>query len=454
MKTCPNCGRVMPDHANFCPICGLTVPAAAESVIEPDQSVVQAQPLYTEPTAMETPSVKTFNWRKFWKVSGMVLCLLVIVILVAGLLTNWFGGPLGGLFAAAKRTFEADSMTISLEVDSKEVDGTAELQYSIDHENESFQILLYNGDTTMLYMDESYIYSYSKNWSSSKEETPEELAEAILTITSGDEEKIKDFSEDLMDDMDVDYDEDDLKKFSDRLYKDCLCNSAWLEKCLGFKQHGNTYSFSIDLEDTFESILEIAHECDLISNSEKKSSLKSLRNADLEDIKFEIETTGLFGHLKEIRLDLDEGDVIIEFRDINSTVVDGDEVIDKVNAYLAEHFCDYCGKTTNYEYYCFNDNCSWNKCELCYEVYSSKSCRFNTKLDKFVCVDCRHDIEDIDQYMTDHFCEYCAGISGIDHYCPNENCTWNKCELCERVFEGSVCRYNTNINKFVCENCR
>ena len=62
MKYCIKCGHVLPDFANFCPVCGAKQPLLTDEIEEEEvtleQPIIKEEPVIEEPVKEEEPIVE------------------------------------------------------------------------------------------------------------------------------------------------------------------------------------------------------------------------------------------------------------------------------------------------------------------------------------------------------------------------------------------------------------
>lgn len=100
---CPNCGQENADFTPVCIHCNAILPIS-----------IKPQELKDPPNVTAEPPVK----KKKRPVFFIAIALLLVVTIVAGLLTNWFGfyGPITKIGLAAKKTLLAESFTACVDI--------------------------------------------------------------------------------------------------------------------------------------------------------------------------------------------------------------------------------------------------------------------------------------------------------------------------------------------------
>lgn len=120
---CKNCNETIPDDSTFCQFCGYQAepaePAPEAAYTEPLTEVTPEDDYsYSQPETFEDPQPE-----KPKKKIGLIIALACVAaslffVLVAGLLTNWFGlnGPMMQIARGANKTLKAGSFTVDFDV--------------------------------------------------------------------------------------------------------------------------------------------------------------------------------------------------------------------------------------------------------------------------------------------------------------------------------------------------
>lgn len=367
MIICKNCQAQLGDNALFCDQCGSPVvledEKPLETMVEADQPIIQPESEQVPASSpVITPSpVPTKKPKNKKLIALSVLFAVLFVVIVAGILTNWFWGPLRGLFFVSYRTARATDITISIHTETDEI--SSELifiQYDIDPKKEDVTLLVdlpISKDIikkpTYIIIDEQTIYASIAGESTSAEMSKKDMRSFFLAynmLTGREKLDIEELLEEFgLEDV---IDADEVEDFLDILSNDCLCNSVWLKENMGFERDGRDYCFEIVPHKFYKAILEVAKESRLITSKEKRALLESMNDLPNETIKVKISTKN--GYLHEIVMKSSDAKVTIEYKDINHTTVDQDRIdklISNNNSSLCQPMDLYCNTLPAPDFY-------------------------------------------------------------------------------------------------------
>lgn len=337
---CNHCGTELAEDSLFCTFCGTQQSPSAGSDYPSDFSSSYIDPsIATANAASVTPKKKKRPIGKI--VLGSIAAVLVVVI-VAGLCTNWFGyyGPFTRIGLAAKNTLKTGNFTIEASNDN----GTeALMQIDIDYKNrtltyfqESERTSDYNGEKYTYYTaiyegysisgfiyDNGEVFLYKHDISDQLEDFFDDYEDA----GDMDWDDLFEFLDDATDeDLDDYLNEDQFEKCAKSYFRK-LNNNKWLKENAGYsktKKNGVTYfnfepkpyTFLRSSLECFETAFEDDDDYD-----DAMDSLKDNRH-DLNDYEFEI-SIGIKGNkLAEIVFENDEDEITMEFVDIDNTYID------------------------------------------------------------------------------------------------------------------------------------
>ncbi len=119
-RFCPNCGQLLPEDVRQCPNC----------------SSQEAAPAPKKRKGL------------VWILVAAASAILVLGIVIAGLLTDWFGlnGPMAQIGRAAQKTARAESMTVDYEIEISGMTMEGRIDLVLDLENRNIMAL---GDMTI-----------------------------------------------------------------------------------------------------------------------------------------------------------------------------------------------------------------------------------------------------------------------------------------------------------------
>ena len=394
MKTCANCGSLLPDEAAFCANCGQ--PMAAEPAYEP--APVDVEP-YAEDIPAEQPK-KKHRGRAVVAIVGAVAVLFFTFEFCFNLVGLF--SPMGRVARAAMRTLKADSLTLSIEQKTEMSnyynEQSATMRMVVDQKEEVV-------DT---YIESSYCLKYgetterheSVSATANGREYSYSTRDGVVTygrISETDNEEYFEFREQLEEDIDWDdviedadledyLREDEMDRFVRQLFRKYFGNRRWLKKNAGYTKKGNTYTFRPDGETFFEALADIVDESNAFTRKGKKEveeGIEEILDAlEESDAKFDVEVSftvkGRYLSNIHIAYDVDaEGEngkveMDIGISDVNRTKIskaDVRGVKNTVNEYLEAEGIEYdeCDECDD-----FGRMYDYNGKEYCYECYSKR----------------------------------------------------------------------------------
>ena len=298
--------------------------------------------------------------KKFLKplIISLVAVVVVIGVVVAGLLTNWFGlcKPLQGVVDAFENTFKAESCEINVEMANKFDDTQVEnfnIKYNIDKANEDITMLV-NGGGNQACVYDSKSYSLDKE---GKAEINDFDSKAVFEAIG----KLEDESEDtdfgkIVKEAELEhvFDPDEIDAFVDELKSDYLEDKGWLEEYLGFEKDGDKYMFDIDFEKLCDELIRISDESDAITKDAKKDIEESLEELSAQAEKLEIggkititvKDDYIDNILCEVTVqEITVVEITLSFIGVNSTEISEDEINEIKTAVekKLDDKCDTCG---------------------------------------------------------------------------------------------------------------
>lgn len=194
------------------------------------------------------------NHRKL-KIALSIIAVLLVVVLLTGWLTNWFGfyGPGAKILNAAKHTLQEGNFTVTVAID-----GTQRLncQVNIDWDRKDLTLLMTKPDGDFLCaIKDNYLITQKISFGKNPAYTAYDITDFlnILFRDSSDEDKSTDWkfilntlSPGLYDDLNKDIDFDNLEESLRKLLRKTNSNH-WLKKNAGFSQSkengADIYSF-------------------------------------------------------------------------------------------------------------------------------------------------------------------------------------------------------------------
>lgn len=503
MKFCAKCGGSVQDDAVFCLNCGSSItnstpvefqeepaepvldsPAPVECEELPDAAPICAAEEPAEEAAPPMPRKKKSKGKLIGIIVGGIVLLAAIAFVIIGFVTNWFGGPLGGLANACAKTWNAGNFTLNLSASidmSKSYDSSmgiigdptmgslmsdlsGEFKIDIDRENRELivladipvreyaaTILIHNCSMYMIARDQE-----DQILSAQTQQLPQESFDELFDILNGDNETNDEALEKLLEQLDSKADVEELKAFFQSIGRECLGNQEWLEEFLGFEKKDNKYTFEIDVDDLTKDLAERAYEADIISKSQKKSMTSTKSNATIE-----IDMTVEGGYLTELEMlmDTETMDIsfIMEFSDINKTEITEDDINDTkdtVTEYVDTYYA-VCGKCEEQhkkldmhqigdDFYCGPCYFSLEICRTCNEIHSGENMTYLNG--KHYCADCYA------EYKNTHTCDLCGTLTGENSICYNHRGIYDHCSECGTPAQLSY--YNVQTKEYVCSYCQ
>lgn len=501
MKLCPNCCTVLDDNAEVCKNCG--------SIFAPEP--VTQCPIITEleeftanadgETCAEQPVAKKHGKFRKLLIAGEIVGLAILVFLVVGFSTNWFGGPLRDLNNAIEKTLQLDSLTIIIDEESETSiivsrlpppPAHTELQIILDRNNQDLRLI------SMRKQDANYVdiliadgkrYEITgiegRSLKGSCIEIEKDAFRDLFRLLEGtyldDDETVQK----LMEQYAIDTDADTFRRFLEMLRRDCLNNPEWLEEFLGYKKKKDKFFFSIDMGNFMDELADRAYDAQIITKEQKKAFISQVHFNDM-DIEIKLED----GYIAQIEIMLDSDimrtDYTITLSDRNSTEITAAKktaIIDRVESYIQDQCrtCEMCKVQRELQYmnpvnnlyfcddcYANGENCKECKvfkskenlhkvsyyylCEECYSEYLINStasccqCKITDQKDllyfvsgNYYCYDC---------YIERGYCSQCSAFYnrneltnvGINWYCPACYHKYTKdhtCDLCGAVVNAN-----------------
>lgn len=342
-RRCPQCGAAVRDTLSFCPNCGCSM----------NQTSQYNQGNYDDAVNQTTQLAPKRKKAKIRTIIMGTVAILMVVVLVAGLLTNWFGltGPGNRIASAVGKTIDSGSFTVDIEmvmkeeysdgVDTEKIEGTAQVIFEPDkRELTLYAELESEGEWTVVAIYDGFLIRQN-DYNCYKTDISDDL-DAFFDVYE--ETASKDFSwEDFLDQImgKGTYDEAQEYVDFDELSQCCadyakkLNDQKWLKKNAGYstkKEDGVTkhcfnpdvYVFLDESSDMFEKAF--VEEDDFQSlKDELRDNKRGLRDFDVElaigikggklvELEFEgsadYETLSASMKFKDIgKTDIDEGDL-------------------------------------------------------------------------------------------------------------------------------------------------
>lgn len=335
--------------------------------------------------------------KNFGAMIGVAVAAVVIVgIVVAGFLTNWFGlagGPLGTLVTAFEKTITSNSMTAEASVTRKS-DGykdktKGDIRFQYDKKEEKFLIWV-ESDDAVTALDGKYIYYCSDSYAYTEKIDDDYYFELYTDFRNS---KEIDY-DDIIDTLEL----DDYVKgrkiegFLETFKKECLGNKEWLQDYLGFEKNGNTYSFCAEVDELLEELIDRMDEARVLDlDSDDVDELIEM----YEGVELEATVVIKNNTVSQFTFEMSDDEYSIEFdlelTDINKTKITQDELDELENDieafgededdddYEHDHDDDYDYDYTETEAdddYGYCDNCNayeelyyWYGDYLCFDCY-------------------------------------------------------------------------------------
>lgn len=303
---CKHCGSTVEDNMRFCPYCGTAMTApqpeapvqnaisfAAPQPETPAQEAISfaaPQPeapvreaisfAAPQPESTHAPVIPGFPTptKKQKKKHPVAITLsiiagILVIALVAGWLTNWFGfyGPAAKIYKAAEKTLDSGSFTIEItnKSDGHSETYTCEVEIDVDRrdltiviadENDIVTFAIYEGYRLAYYDYGDYGSGYSKV------DMSDEIDDFFDAMEETKDFDLEDFLDEvgLLDRLEDYVDIDRFEKSAKSMYRN-LNSSSWLKKNAGYskeKENGVTvYTFNPNLYDLAVATLEEFENC-------------------------------------------------------------------------------------------------------------------------------------------------------------------------------------------------
>lgn len=327
MIFCGHCGNQVPANAEVCSACGLP------------------------PTTVQTPPAPKKKSKLGLWILAAVASLLVVVV-IAGLCTNWFGinGPVAQIASAANKTLNAGSFTVDLnmvmESDSsygdysREVEGTVQVILNPKDRELMMYAELESDDETavMAIYDECVIFGAGEYFNK------EDISDALDTFFDNYdskkeldwEELLNSIDEDLYDEVSEVIDFDKLDKCLSAYAKD-LNSEKWLKENAGYssdKKNGvmlhqfkpKPYKFLNASLSCFEDAFEDDDDFDDLMDDLKDN--RSEMNSVGLNLTFGVKSGKLSSFEMEMKQDSNTTKLELQFDKIGKTSIDESELQD------------------------------------------------------------------------------------------------------------------------------
>ncbi len=323
------------------------------------------------------------------KIIVIVLSAIIVVgTVIIGFCTHWFGlalGPMGKLIKATKNTLSAKSFVMEI---TRSGDKKIEITYAKVGSRTAVMIddgygeyLIYDGKEYRLKNDGSRGYIYDM-------ESSELLFDAIDDVNDGKEPDWDDiiedlYAEDYIDDKHVD-------EFVDEMLNKKLTDKEWLEDYLGFDKDGNVFSFSFNLGEVYDEIIDTADDARVLKENRREYDVAGWNNIDV-DAEIDVEKNKLskiqltlshkkYNSIKFTVRFFEYGEDVLDKDDVNDFI---DEVEEAKEEYERIHRCSNCGDWKSYGV-CMD--CDYHGYGYCYR------CRYYTSVydrdGTYYCYDC------------------------------------------------------------------
>ena len=364
---CPFCNAPVPENTQFCINCGGNLQQI------PTQTPVTEEPWSQTPVAPVTPAPKPSIKKPLTILICLVAALALVVVL--GLLTNWFGlvGPVDQIATATGRTLGAKSFTIegtlyrkfpnyewnpdtyeSEYVGMETTEVTFTVQVIINEKEEDItlygiaeteegteEILIYDGYCVIFYADGSSEYYDGSDEIEEFFESKEEAEKAFKELS-----KAKPDYEDVLDDLFGNGTYDELEEYVEfdevkgcfRAVNRQLNKRSWLKKNLDYstkRESGATvHIFHIDSLDFLEDLLPLAEPAfaNREDYKETEDALEELDDSEMADIEVRFGIKGGKLSLLEFDVSVETGEepivtsISVEFFKIGRTKIDTKEL--------------------------------------------------------------------------------------------------------------------------------
>lgn len=258
---CEHCHKELDDNYRFCTSCGKPTEIPSDNIAPAIEILPPVYPSYpapapaAEPRNAPDPPVKPK--RHTGTIIFSVISILLIIAIVAGLLTNWFGfyGPGTKILLAARNTLTADDLTMQIDASVGNFDMdtfTVKASMDIDKRALTLTVTSENGDLILAIFEGYLIQPSSHNYDAIDiRSNLDRIFDSIEGSKETDWAKvIKAIDEGLYEQLDgvIDYDEVDrcllslLRKLND---------TSWLEEVGGMSVEKTSsvteYRFEPDL---------------------------------------------------------------------------------------------------------------------------------------------------------------------------------------------------------------
>ena len=332
---CTNCGTELSEDSVFCTYCGAQQSVSAGYWAEDNNAYVD--PAIADPYAAEAVPQSAKPKRTKLKIILASIAAVLVVVIIAGLCTNWFGfyGPATRIGLAAKNTVQKGNFT--LEVISEIGGHESEMTIQVNMDVKKRELTMFgkmDGNSFAIY--DGYVItgtSFIGEKHYYKHDISDQLDEIFDAYEEADEvdldelfDAIEDYTGiDLRDYLDV-Y---ELEKCS-RAYLRKLNNNKWLKENAGYtkiKKNGITY-FNFDPKPyTFASASLECFEKAFEDEDDYEDAQDLLKNYRRYLNELDVEMSfGLKGNkLVEVSIGMgDDGSMTMEFTDIGKTEIDVD----------------------------------------------------------------------------------------------------------------------------------
>ena len=377
MKFCASCGVQLEDTANVCTVCGAQQPS-----LEPQMASDFVYPV-------EEPLKK-----KHGKVVLLVVLFFFLgtaAIAVLGYFTGCFGilSPVDRIALAAKRTMLADNFTASIEyeytyesaTDTQELD----LRYVVDKGKENLTLFYESDYATSLIHEDGRYYVDDDDYGYTGDIDTDEFFETYNQLSGKEEQEEIDW-DDLIEDADLEeyVKGDAMEDFLEEFYDELLDDSKWQKNTLGLKKDGNTYTFTPNIQKTYDDVVALAKDKGVMT-SELKDNIKYYEEdieetiQDIDDLAISFTLKGRYLSQIVVEVTYQKYTVryTIDFSDVNETQISKKEIedfIDQAEELEEKDKCPTCG-TRRYG----SDHC-WKceeQCDNCYTYYNSDSMTYH-----------------------------------------------------------------------------
>ena len=339
---CNHCSAELPDYSVYCAFCGTSCSPVVETNLGFDNAYLD--PSLTEASVPQQSSPIKPKLSTGKKVLACIAAVLVVVI-IAGLCTNWFGyyGPATRIALGAKNVLKKGNFTIESTYKYGSEKSKSTTQIDIDYKNRDLLYLQESDYTdwdgnhgtyyTAIY-DGYSIYGWIMDDGAVKlrkydvSDAIDDFFDAYEEAEDFDWDNLFDTIEDYTDsDLDDVFEEDEFVKSCKRYFRK-LNSSQWLKKNAGYTKtykNGTTYfnfepkgyTFLNASLDCFEKAFDDEDDFD-----DAKDYLKDNKR-DLNDVDIEISIGVKGGKLAEVSYEIDnEGTYNLKIVDVGRTYID------------------------------------------------------------------------------------------------------------------------------------